>query len=72
MQKELQIFSMASVAGDMYKSRYDKANEKRKAARKDLKANFLPGSARFKGSREKNCCRGIEQTGFTGKEYVPC
>lgn len=48
MQKELQIFSMASVAGDMYKSRYDKANEKRKAAWKDLKANFVPGSARFK------------------------
>lgn len=53
MQKELKIFTMATVAGDMYKDRYDKANKRRKEAWKDLKANYVPGSAKFKEFKAK-------------------
>lgn len=48
MQKELKIFAMAKVASDMYKEKYNKADKKRKEARRDLNSNYIPGSAKFK------------------------
>lgn len=48
MQKELQIFAITRVAADTYKKKYDEADKKRKEAWKDLNANFVPGSERFK------------------------
>lgn len=47
MQKELKIFSMAKVAADMYREKYNRADKKRKEAWKDLNANYVPGSAKF-------------------------
>lgn len=53
MQKELQIFSTAIVGKDYYKSKYDEANKRRKQAWKDLRANFVPGSAMFKETKSE-------------------
>ena len=53
MQKELKLFSIAKVMADMYKSRYDKADKKRKEAWNDLNRNFVKGSPKFQEYKKR-------------------
>ena len=52
MHYELNIFAAARVTANEYKKAYDKADGERKAAWKDLNANYVPGSPKFKEYRD--------------------
>lgn len=53
MKKEYEVFGVAKVAMDCYKSKYDKAKAKKKQAFDNLNKNFVPGSPMFVKERDK-------------------
>ncbi|MCX4304086.1 MAG: hypothetical protein OSJ66_08825 [Clostridia bacterium] len=53
MIKELEVFSVAKVCMDSYKSRFDRAKAKKKKAFEDLNKNYVPGSPVFIAERDK-------------------
>lgn len=53
MKKEYEVFSIAKVCMDSYKTRYEKATAKKKQSFEDLNKNFVPGSPMFVQERDK-------------------
>lgn len=53
MKKEYDVFSVAKVCMDSYKSKFDRATAKRKKSFEDLNKNYVPGSPVFIAERDK-------------------
>lgn len=53
MKKEYEIFGIAKVAMDCYKSKFDKAKTKKKQRFENLNKNYVPGSPMFVQERNK-------------------
>lgn len=53
MKKEYEVFSIAKVAMDCYKGRYERAKAKKKQRFESLNKNFVPGSPMFIAERDK-------------------
>lgn len=53
MKKEYDVFSVAKVCMDTYKSKFDRATAKRKKSFEDLNKNYVPGSPVFIAERDK-------------------
>lgn len=53
MKKEHEVFGVAKVCMDCFKSKYDKATAKKKQRFESLNKNFVPGSPMFIAERDK-------------------
>lgn len=53
MKKEHEIFSIAKICMDTYKSKFNRAKAKKEERFKSLKRNFVPGSPMFVAERDR-------------------